>query len=243
VIRAVKLLRGKISSPWLDRSVDVIHNDETGSSMKDHKVRQGDCISSIAYENGFFWQTLWDHPNNAELKEKRKTPNILLAGDVVHIPDKRIKRERASVTKNNVYQIKGVPARIRLAFYLGGEPRKNEPYKLEVDGQLLLQGVTDENGIIEAAILPTAKTGKVTMGEGPEEIIYDLRLGHLDPVTENSGIEARLRNLGYLNSENPSTDELRQAIKAFQATNGLELTGQVDDDARKLLTGRHEQAS
>jgi hypothetical protein len=214
------------------------------AGMKDHKVAQGDCINSIAYENGFFWQTLWDHPNNAALKEHRQTPNILLAGDVVHVPDKRVKRERASVTRNNVYQLKGVPARIRLVFHRGGEPRKNEPYKLEIDGKVLKQGTTDENGMIEAGILPTAKTGKVILGEGREQTVYQLQLGHLDPPSEITGIDARLRNLGYLKSKaaTATDDERQEALKAFQAANSLAITGDVDDATRKLLAGGHEQA-
>ncbi len=33
----------------------------------DHSVQSGDCLSSIAEDNGFFLETLWAHPNNAGL--------------------------------------------------------------------------------------------------------------------------------------------------------------------------------
>src|SRR5258708_33469109 len=53
-----------------------------------YTVVQGDCISSIAAQNGFGrWQTVWDRPENAALKKTRKNPNALSPGDQVFVPD------------------------------------------------------------------------------------------------------------------------------------------------------------
>ena len=45
-----------------------------------HDVKPGDCILSIVDAKGFFWETLWEHPENGELREKRLDPNTLLPG-------------------------------------------------------------------------------------------------------------------------------------------------------------------
>jgi len=55
---------------------------------EDYEVQAGDCISSIAYERGFSLETIWNHPANAALKQRRRNPYVLRPGDVLKIPDK-----------------------------------------------------------------------------------------------------------------------------------------------------------
>lgn len=80
----------------------------------EYQVREGDCISSIAYEHGFFPDTIWNHPDNAELKRLRKEMNLLEVGDIVKIPEKVEKKESVAVEQEHRFIKKGVPAKLRM---------------------------------------------------------------------------------------------------------------------------------
>jgi hypothetical protein len=55
----------------------------------EHRVRQGECLASIAARHGLpSAEALFDHPDNAELKRRRKHPGVLSPGDVVKVPER-----------------------------------------------------------------------------------------------------------------------------------------------------------
>ena len=106
--------------------------------MPEYTVRQGDSIASIAYQHGFHWETIWNHPNNAELKQRRKDPNILHPGDVVFIPEKAEKQESASTGQRHRFRVKGAPQSLRMRLLDNDdEPRSGVSYILEIDGNLI----------------------------------------------------------------------------------------------------------
>ena len=83
-----------------------------------------------------------------------------------------------------------------------------------------------------AAIPPDAREGRLTsFDNGIED--YSLELGHLDPLTKDSGIRARLTNLGLDCGDND--ESLAQAIMEFQQQRGLDATGEMDDATRTKL--------
>src|SRR5882724_13489186 len=99
-----------------------------------YKVEQGDCISSIAFEYGFYPDTIWNYPANSELKKKREDPNVLFPGDVVTIPDRRPIEFSKPTTARHKFRLKNIPAKLRLRLLtLEGQPRANEKYVLEID--------------------------------------------------------------------------------------------------------------
>jgi N-acetylmuramoyl-L-alanine amidase len=69
----------------------------------------------------------------------------------------------------------------------------------------------------------------------------ELAFGGLDPITELSGIRARLQHLGYLRGpvDGASDAGTERALRAFQEAQGLEVTGVVDDATRDRLREAH----
>src|SRR5438270_7345148 len=78
-------------------------------------VKQGDHVSSIAKDNGFpDYHIIWDHPNNAELKQKRQNPNVLFPGDHVFLPDREKHEEPCPTDQHHRFRAKLSRLRLRL---------------------------------------------------------------------------------------------------------------------------------
>jgi Putative peptidoglycan binding domain len=122
-----------------------------------------------------------------------------------------------------------------------GAPRAGEPYRLTV-GDVALEGALNGEGYIETNIPPGAQRGTLVVGEGARARTYSLVLGHLDPVETVSGVQARLRNLGYACQVTGSLDDAtRAALRAFQTRAGLAVTGDDDDATRSRLREAHDE--
>lgn len=203
-------------------------------------VKEDDCMSSIAEATGHFWQTIWDDPANATLKEIRKDPNVLLPGDKVTV--KPITKKTVSKATNASYRFrrKGVPARLHLRLLKYGEPRANESYRVDVDGKLS-KGVTDSQGYVDIYIPCNAKKGKLWVGPPEDEKMYTLQLGHTLPVATVKGVKQRLRNIGMYGGfiDDELTLAYKDAVRAFQKENALPETGETDEATRQKLVEVH----
>jgi hypothetical protein len=219
---------------------------------KKYTVKQGDCISSIAFAHDLFPDTIWDHPDNAELRKLRKDPNALFPGDVLIIPEKELKEEQCQAEQKHRFRRKGVPERLRIQFLTGDEeddaPRKAIPYTLDIttkSGRHVprKEGKTDNDGFLDEKIPPDASKGKIVFDEGEDEEVYEIMLGHIDPIDTISGVQARLNNLGYdCGNEEGILDQMTiDAIRAFQADNDLEILADGSTEIEKDTQDKLEE--
>src|SRR5438045_657493 len=102
--------------------------------MPQHEVSQGECMSSIAAQYGFLWKTIWNDGENAELRGERPNPNLLYPGDVVFIPEKKIKEESCATETLHKFKRKGVPAKLKIRLMQNGEARKDVGWKASLGG-------------------------------------------------------------------------------------------------------------
>jgi len=196
--------------------------------MAVYTVAQGDCVSNIAKQFGLLPDTIWDHPQNAQLKQLRKDPNVLFPGDALFIPDKTLGIYPRPTDKRHLFKKKGVATKLKIRLMDGDQPRANVAYKLEVDGNWTT-GTTDGDGYINEPIPPNAQKGQLLVGDGPTQDKHQLKFGTVDPMDTDSGAQGRLLDLGF------GTDHLPDAINAFQTRTKIPVTGQLDDVTRAKL--------
>ena len=210
--------------------------------MTDHEVQQGECLLTIAEDYGFLWETLWNYPANSQLKDERKDPNVLRPGDILRIPDIRVKEYARATEKKHPFRKKGNRAKVRMQLLdYEHRPRKNVSYVANLDGELQ-RGTTDDQGYFVIRALPTAKNLRVEATENGETDLYEFSLGHVDPVETMSGVRQRLINLGYncAPGDGDIDDELTSAIKEFQRKTKLNDTGNLDGATRDKLKRVHQ---
>jgi N-acetylmuramoyl-L-alanine amidase len=113
-------------------------------------------------------------------------------------------------------------------------------YTLSIDG-VEMSGKTDDQGMVACNIRADAVQGKLVLRDQEQDEVYELLLGHLDPISVTSGVQARLNHLGFWCGAvdgivGPRT---RHAVKRFQAAHALEVTGEIDNSTRDALADAH----
>lgn len=214
-----------------------------------HTVVQGEHLSSIAKKYGFStYKTIWDHPQNAELKKERQNPNVIFPGDELFIPDKGEKEEPRETEEKHRFELKTDKLKLRLVLEdLYEKPIANAKCELYVENEKF-DLTTDGQGKIERDIKPTDKRAFLTIKDTQtpiNEIIIPVKIGDLDPETKESGQKARLNNLGYFagplegKSEEENKAMFLSAVEEFQCDHGLVVDGKCGPATQAKLKQVH----
>jgi hypothetical protein len=241
---AASLLRSRpvCSSHVRESYENVVPRAVQEADIPQHKVVQGDCIKSIAAKHGLEPDAIWEHANNASLREKRNA-FALFPGDVLFVPDRLEKSVPVATSRSHTVVVKIPKTLLHIRFLdVDDEPRKDVPYTLEIDG-VEFEGTTTADGEVKQEIRADARSGTLTLnpGQGADEEVYTVELGHLDPIEETSGLQARLQHLGLYTGEVDGKlgSRTRDAILAYQRAYDLSDTGELDDDTKNHLQQRH----
>ncbi len=212
---------------------------------KIHIVKQGEYLAKIAKNYGFNnWRTIYEHPDNVEFRKKRSNPNIIYPGDRLVIPDKISKEESEQTEQRHKFQLKVEGLLLRIVIKdLDDQPLAKIAYKLKVD-DLTFEGMTNNEGLIEHKIPVSVDSGVLYINEWA----LPLKIGHLDPIEEVTGWQARLDNLGYYggpidgkinNDDGKPRPFLKFAIEEFQLDNKLKVDGVMGRETTNKLKQVH----
>ncbi|MBI5069868.1 MAG: peptidoglycan-binding protein [Deltaproteobacteria bacterium] len=205
-----------------------------------HVVEQGQSVESIAALARRLPKVVWDAPENKELRDKRKEPHVLMPGDRLFLPAIEAETFDVPTGEAKAFVLDQPDSRLQVRIVEGTEPRAGKPWVLRVDGKEL-RGTTDGDGKVDCPVPVLARVAELTVGEGAEAVTYELELRGLDPITEPTGLQARLANLGYDSGpvDGDAGPRTRAALAAFQKDNGLEPTGELDASTRSKLEEKH----
>jgi hypothetical protein len=214
-------------------------------------VKPGDHLTAIAERHGFAnHDTIWNHPDNAELKQKRRNPELLAPGDQLEIPDRKDKVVTVTANMQHRFVVRTDKLELRLRIRdIASKPMAGAACEVStISGKRQL--TTNADGQIIVPIERSERRVTLTMVDQ----VYEIGIGELDPIDTEYGWQTRLVNLGYLESVlSGSSDpdargdegavvrqlELRAAIEEFQCDAALQVTGEMDQTTQTRLVQVH----
>lgn len=211
--------------------------------MPIHVVNSGECLSVIAARYGFAdYKTIYDHPDNAELKKQRPNPNLIYPGDEVFIPARGGKTVEIAAGKAYAFTLKRAKKALRIVIQKhDGTALGGEAGILSIGGKNI-PVTSDGGGKIEQMVPIDERQATLTIAGR----VLKLRFGNLNPIGETpdggvTGAKGRLKNLGYdvPDSLDSFDDSTHAAIALFQHDHKLIVTGKLDAATAKQLASTH----
>jgi len=213
--------------------------------MPKYTVKPGDCLTSIAAMHGFQdYKVIYNHADNKDFRKKRPNPHIIHPGDEIFIPPVTPLTFKVPVGGSKKMTVKHPPAELRVHLKdADGEPWKGKKYKIFFPPRPeFREGSTDGDGLVKEVCPAHASLARLEFAD--DGVVFELRLGNLDPVREQSGLRGRLHNLGYAcpdyGDEEETAAATKHALARFQAHHDLPPTGNLNKKTIAALKDKHD---
>jgi hypothetical protein len=214
---------------------------ERVDEMKAYVIKQGDYLTALAFRRGFDALTIWNDPANSDLRQQRASMDMLAPGDIIQLPDERpVRSHHISAGGNHRFVLGAVPkVTITLMLQDDNGPIVGTPYSIH-GVHPPIAGTSRQGGMVRFDVPVTISS--VTIELPDRGTCLEVRIGHLDPIAEPSGVRQRLNHLGFGPTPDgePSSDAVSTSIGNFQQSCGLAATGQMDEETLTRLRSAHE---
>jgi N-acetylmuramoyl-L-alanine amidase len=181
--------------------------------MPTHVVESGECMTAIAARFGIHDPAaVYGHPENAALRDKRPNMNVLLPGDEVFVPEPQPKKMERGSDATHKFVARVAVKELRVVLLdADRQPIAGAAYVLTI-GFDERTGTTTSEGVVHEKRIPARATSALlTLPD--LQLSTQLEIGALDPIGADTGVNARLQNLGY-----PESDD---GLAAFASERGL----------------------
>lgn len=226
-----------------------------------HAVKQGEWVAKIAanYHIADWRATIWEHPENRELAERRN-PNVLHPTDHIFIPVIKPKEVACDSDQTHVFVVHTAYDQFLLQLVdADNKPIGNTSYVLSIGNQKF-EGQTNTSGEIHEQRVDPSGQHRGLLQLPDMALHFVVGVGDMNPAKQTdqkdhpryddgiSGLLMRLRNLGYgpedvaqeIHKEDGLSPEAQDAILTFQQVkmglSGNRLTGKLDPATRNAIT-------
>jgi hypothetical protein len=188
---------------------------------------------------------VWSDPKNERLRKQRNDPAVLCPGDVLYVPDDDPPPRTVTAGSTNRFKARTGKQTVKLVLGAGTKLANAACVVRGLGADI--HTTTGSDGSLSVPVPLDVDTFTLELTE--RKTTYRVRVGHLDPVSEDSGVRQRLSNLGYgtplfdlLGAHGVDLDPsfaVSLFVCVFQMANGLAVSGEVDEGTRAALQNAH----
>lgn len=206
------------------------------------EAKEDDSVESVAFRYGMLPEQIWQHSANSSLREARASMHVLQKGDRLFVPDIAAKSLACGTERFHSFRRHAVPSMLPLKLQLGVTVLAHHSCRFEFADRAPVEMMTDHVGFVQVPVMPDVGAGRLVVDlENGQKIVIELAPRCLDPIDTPCGIQARLRNLGYLTEAMDGEYDLPTvlALANFQADHQLQISGTAEKSTLASLMQAH----